>query len=111
MQVQLTGSYLKLLDAATAAGTGVPVAVGGYKEYVFEVSGNATSFTLQIEAVGLSGATFAKKVWDEVNETFIGISITSKGLYSVSVPRMMSIRANLTAVSGGTITVDGGLGQ
>ncbi|WP_438447415.1 hypothetical protein [Gorillibacterium sp. sgz5001074] len=109
--VELAGSNVKLLDAATESGTGMPKLVSGNKEYVFEVSGTATSFTLRIEAVGPSGTAFTKKIWDEVNETFIGTDITAKGLYSVSVPKMMGIRANLIAVTGGNITVDGGLGQ
>lgn len=110
-EVVLTGSNVKLLDAVSATGAGTAQLVGGYKEYVFEVSGTATSFTLKIEAIGPSGATFAKKIWDEVNESYVGTDITAKGLYSVSVPRMMSIQANLTVVAGGNITVDGGLGQ
>ena len=110
-QVELTGSNVTLLNAVTATGAGTPQSVGSFKTYVFEVYGTASAFTLHIEAVGPSGtARTINKVWDELNNGFLsGSDITIAGFYSVSVPAFSSIQANATVITGGNVSVIGGL--
>lgn len=109
--VQLSGSNVKLLDAVSAIGTGTPQAVGTNKSYVFEVYGTATAFDIQIQAVGPSGTPRNLKVWDELNNGFLSGDITAAGFYSVSVPQFTSLQANVVTVTGGNVSVAGGLGQ
>lgn len=110
--VELSGSNVKLLDAVTAIGAGTLQPAGSMKNYVFEVWGTATSFTLQIQVSGTSGNPYKLKVWDELNNTFLsGTDITAKGFYSVSVPAFTSLQANVPAISGGNLSVSGGLMQ
>ena len=111
MQVSLSGSNVMLLNAVTATGVGTTQPVGSFKTYVFEVYGTATAFTLHIEAAGPSGTPRTiNKVWDELNNVYLGASdITAAGFYSVSVPAFSSIQANATVITGGNVTVSGGL--
>ena len=105
-------SNVKLLDAVSATGVGtLKPDVTSYKTYIFEVWGTATSFTLQLEVVGPSGtARIINKVWDELNNVFLtDKNITAKGFYSVSVPAFTTLQANVTAVSGGNVSISGGL--
>jgi hypothetical protein len=110
--VKLMGSNVKLLDAVSATGVGtLKPSVGSFKTYVFEVWGSASSFTLQIEAVGASGTPrVINKVWDELNNGYLsGKDITVAGFYSVSVPSFTTIQANVTAIASGNVNVSGGL--
>jgi hypothetical protein len=112
VNVQLQGSSVKLLDVVTVTGAGTAKAVGVFKTYVFEVWGTATSFTLQIKAVGPSGTPRNLKVWDELNNVFLNSAdITVAGFYSVSLPSFTNVLANVSSISGGNINVSGGLGQ
>lgn len=109
-EMQLTGSNVTLLSAVSATGAGTPKPVGSFKNYSFEVWGTASSFTLQIQAVGPSGSARNLKVWDELNNTFLtGTDITASGFYSVSAPAFTNIQANVSAISGGNVNVAGGL--
>jgi hypothetical protein len=109
--VSLTGSNVTLADAVTTTGAKAPQAAGSFKTFVFEVFGTATSFALHIEAVGPSGtARTINKVWDELNNGYLsGSDITAAGFYSVSVPAFTNIQANVTTITGGNVSVKGGL--
>lgn len=111
--VQLTGSNVSLLSAVSVTGTGTAKPVGSFKNYVFEVWGTATSFTLQIQAVGPSGVARNLKVWDELNGAYVtgNNNITAVGFYSVSVPSFTNLQANASTIAGGNINVSGGLMQ
>ncbi|WP_141431898.1 hypothetical protein [Bacillus sp. 03113] len=110
--IKLTGSNVQLLNAVSAVGAGTNTAVGQYSDYSFEVWGTATSFTLQIQAVGPSGTARNLKIWDELNNKFVdGNNITTAGFYTVSLPSFTNLRANVSVISGGNVNVSGGMMQ
>lgn len=111
VNAQLTGSntqQVTLLNAATATGRGSDQPVGGNKTFTFEVFGTATSFTLQVEGKSISGTPFAIQVTN-LNNMTSSTSITASGVYQVDVTGLVSVDANLTAVSGGNVTAQGKL--
>jgi len=106
----VVGSLAKLLDAVSTTGARTPIETQSYKNYVFEVWGTATAFDIKIQTIGPSGTAYDLKIWDELNNVFLAGDITTAGIYSCSVPSQMSIQANVVSVSGGNISLEGGLG-
>ena len=107
--VSIVGSLENLLTAVSASGAGSPIPVNSYKNYIFEVYGTATSFDIQIQAIGPSGTPRNLKVWDELNNVYLTGDIVAQGFYSVSVPAFTNIMANVVSVSGGVVNIGGGL--
>lgn len=109
--VKIVGNDIKLIDALSAPGTGQAYDTLSFKQYSFEVGGTATSFMLQIEIIGKFNTPLPiNKVWNELSNGYLtGKDISEKGFYSVAVPAFAKIQANLTAISGGNISVTGGL--
>lgn len=105
------GMSMQLLNMVTSTGVGTLAPIKQFRSYIFEVWGTATTFTLHLEVVGPSTTPrTVNRVWDELNGVFIpNGDITKPGIYSVSVPAFMSIQATVTAISGGNVSVSGGL--
>lgn len=105
-------SNVTLLNAVSAVGAGTSRPVSIMKKYTFEVWGSATSFNLQIQAVGPSGTPRNLKVWDELAGSYVtGNNVTAAGFYSVDLPAFANFQGNVTAISGGNLNVVGGLMQ
>jgi len=109
VNVSVIGSLANLLDSVTATGAGDPVSTQSYKNFVFEVWGTATTFSIKMQVVGPSGVARDLKIWDELNNAFLSGNITTAGVYSVSIPSQMSIQANVISVSGGNVNLEGGM--
>jgi len=91
----------------TTTGAGTAVTVGMYKTLRFEVWGTGT-YTVQIQGVGDSGTARALPVWDITNKTFVASNnITAAGFYEVDIQGFASVKANVTAVSGGNVNGSG----
>lgn len=99
-------TLVALLSAVTATGRGNDIQVGGLKTITFEVFGTASSFTIQMEGKGTSGTPYPIQAINYNSMTSIS-TITAAGLYQVDVTGLVSIDANLTAVTGGNVTVQG----
>lgn len=94
-----------LQDEATVTGEGTPADLNGRSQTTLLVDGTASSFTLVIEGQ-VSGSTR----WDALEVIKRGSlevlqSISEKGLYSVDTTGLSRIRADLTAIASGNITV------
>lgn len=110
---QLTGSNTQSVTLAnTVAATGVQTAnavtVGNNKTLTVEVYGTATSFAVTIQGIGPSGAAYAL-TGTNTNGLANVQSITAPGWYQFDVTGLSSIEANVTAVSGGNVSVAGKL--
>lgn len=96
-----------LQPASSAAAPGNPFVVGSYKKILLEVSGTSTSRTIVFEGMGPSNTPIAilgKKLSDGSTAS----QTTGTGeLWSVDIEGLTTFQANLTAVSGGTVTVTG----
>lgn len=111
LPVSLTGSNTKQVTLANAvSGTGAQQAqpVGGFKTLTIEVYGTATSFTVQIQGIGKSGTPYPLTAVNLSGLTTTQ-SISTAGLYQIDVTGLASVQANITAVSGGNLTVAGEL--
>ena len=109
INASIVGSLANLLTDVSTTGAGTPVVVDSYKNYAFEVWGTATTFDIKVQVVGPSGEAWDLKIWDELNNVFLTGGIVTKGIYSVSVTPTMSIQANVVSVSGGAVSLGGGL--
>ena len=107
----LTGSNtanITLANAVTAIGVQPAQNVGGNKTMVIEVYGTATSFAVTIQGAGPSGTPYALTATNLTGMTTTQ-SITTAGLYQFDVTGIKSVDVNVTAVSGGSVTVAGEL--
>jgi hypothetical protein len=110
-QVTITGSstqQVTLANAVTTTGTQPAQAVGGFKTLTIEVYGTATSYSVQIQGIGNSGTPYTLTATNLTGLTTTQ-NITTAGLYQFDVTGLTSVQANITAVSGGNVTVKGEL--
>lgn len=91
-------------NAATATGRGTVFPCENFNTMTFEVSGTATSFTLVPEGISFSSTPVALFVTN-LNTGAGTASITANGLYRVTVTALLGVNMNLTAVTGGNVTV------
>lgn len=110
LPTKFAGTSVKLLNSKATTGIGTTQAIGSYKMYSFEVWGTASSYAIQIQAVGPSGVARNLKVWDELNNAFISGNVTAAGFYSVTLPQFTTLQANVVSVTGGNVSVEGGIG-
>lgn len=106
--VQLTGSIVEdveLIDAATAP-TSESFAVGAYKTLTLEIYGTATSVTVEFKGTGPSGA--ARAIAGVRMSDFVVGTVGAIGeIWQFDVTGLTTFIADLTAVSGGYVTVKG----
>lgn len=111
VNVQLTGSNstsVTLANAVTATGVQIAQSTGNNKTLVVEVYGTATSFTVTIQGIGPSGAPYPMSGTNYNGLTTVQ-NIASAGIYQFDVTGLTSVEANVTAVSGGNVSVAGRL--
>jgi hypothetical protein len=106
--VTLSSKVVELFDEATTAIPSISVPVGSFKTYSFEVWGTGT-YSVQLQAIGPSGVPRALKIWDVANNGFLSGNVVAAGFYEVSVPVNTSLRANIASITGGNVSISGGL--
>lgn len=82
------------------------------EELTLEVYGNATGFTLIVEGKidANNKNTWTQLGWaNTVPET--GTNITSNGIYTIPVQKISSIRVRLSAITTGSLTAYGRVGE
>ncbi|MEB4856080.1 hypothetical protein [Priestia megaterium] len=104
----LAPKKVTLLTDKGTTGAGGQEAVGSYKTLRIEVWGTGT-FTLQIQAIGVSGSARVLPVWDNTNNVFVNSNnITAAGFYDIDVQGYEKFQANVTAISsGGKVNASG----
>lgn len=93
-------------NAATAAGKGQEFPVGGMTSLLVEIYGSATSATVEFKAKSFSG-TERPLVGIKVPDMSTGTSGGMNEVYQFDVTGWETIIADLTAVTGGDVTVKG----
>lgn len=96
-----------LQPASTAIGAGNAFTVGGYRTLTLEVSGTSSSRTVVFQGIGPSGTAIAI-MGTKLTDGTTGSQTTGTGeLWRFDVTGLTSFQANLTAVSGGNVTISG----
>ena len=99
--------YVKLIDAATTTIVADTINNTHSDTLSLNVSGDATSFTITVEANNIFNSTeFASICAIKLSDLSINETITSTGLYEIPIESAANIKVSLTAVSGGAVTVD-----
>lgn len=95
-------------NEATTAGTGTVYNVADYDTLVVEIYGTSTSRTVEFKVKGPSGASYplqGSKVGDAAT---MATSTTGTGeMWEFEISAYTSVYMNLSAVSGGNVTIKG----
>ena len=97
-------SGVTLLPNTTTPTQGNVQAVLGYKTMVIEVTSTATTFSLTPQATGPTGVTYGVDVVNLASAANVS-TITAAGLYQLDISGLHGAAVDLTAVSGGGVTV------
>lgn len=76
-----------------------------YELMNLEVTGNAASFSLQVEGQVVSEDTFHQMASVNLKSITLQEAITEPGVYQVELSGWKRVRVNLTAVADGTVSV------
>lgn len=96
----------KIHDAITAISTGIELGISGEDSLAIDITGTATSFTANFE-----GSINDKTTWEPIGmvnkaDFTTGITTSTKNrIYETDVSLLTHFRVNVTAISGGNITV------
>lgn len=100
-------SSVILQPASSAVGVGNAFTVGSFKTLTIEIYGTSTSQTVQFQGMGPSGTPYPI-VGTKLNDGTTGSQSTALSqIWRFDITGLTSFQANLTAVSGGTVTVSG----
>lgn len=81
-------------------------------QLVLEVSGTATSFTLEVKGkVDAENTNYTNLAIINASDYSTSSAITSNGIYIIGVDGIGGIKLNLTSISGGNVTAFGKLGE
>lgn len=95
-----------VLQEATAPQDGLIVSVNQGELITLEVSGDSSSFSIQVEALADSQNTnFSSISGINLSNFAIIDAITAAGLYQFSVEGLSKIKISLKSISGGAVTV------
>ena len=92
--------------AATSSGNGTTLNVLGMASAVLSITGTYTGLSIVIEG-SEDGTTFSSLSATQLGATTIGSTVSANGLYECSVGGLQLIRARITAISTGSVTVTG----
>jgi len=96
-----------LQNAASAIGNGTPFTVGSYKTLTLEVTGTSTSRTVIWEAQSVSGAWYAIQ-GVRMSDYSMATQTTGSGeIWQFDITGLAAIRARISAVAGGNVSVRG----
>jgi len=98
------GLSATLQNAATVAGDGTEATLSGQSQSTLSVEGTATSFTIVVEG-SVDGANWHTLEVVKRGSMDILQSVTAKGIYVVDLAGLSSLRARISAVAGGSVTV------
>jgi len=101
-------SDVTLLSAATTTGRGADIPVNGYKTLTLETSGTATGFTVTVEGKMATTNRYVIQAFNVTTASLVA-SIGAGGIFQVDVTGLTSVNVNLTAVTGGNVSVVGRL--
>jgi hypothetical protein len=94
-------------DAVTVAGNGASFEVGSYKTLTVEIYGTSTTRTVTFYGKGPSGTLIAL-MGIKVSDLSTGVSTTGTGeVWQFDVTGLEEVIMDLTAVSGGNVSVKG----
>ena len=98
-----------LLTAAVAPGAGTAQSVRGYQSIRLEVWGTGTfAVKFQASAAGGSGAYYDIQAMD-LTTMALTASVAAAGIFEIDVVGLSSVRVNVTAVTGGSVSAAGKL--
>lgn len=96
-----------LQNNVSTIGSGTPLQVGNIKTLTLEISGSSTSQTVVFQGASSSGTYYAIQ-GTRLNDLTVGSQSTSLGeIWQFDVTGLVSFQANITAISGGNVTVKG----
>ncbi|MEF3310819.1 hypothetical protein PV433_18200 [Paenibacillus sp. GYB004] len=108
--VRVTGCAMEdvvLHDASTAAGDGTALAVGAYRTLTLEITGTSTSRTIHFEGASVGGTYYPLK-GIRLSDLAMGTQTTSSGeVWQFEVTGLVTFRARISSISGGSISVKG----
>lgn len=93
-----------LQGAATVTGNGTETILAGQTQAALSVEGSATSFTVVVEG-SVDGINWHMLEVVERGSLVITESITAKGIYVVDLAGLTNLRARISAIVGGNVTV------
>lgn len=93
-----------LQTTASAPADGAPLIVTGYASAVFTVSGTATGLILTIEGTE-DNTTWSPLTVAQLGASAITTSIAANGMYHAAVAGLRAVRAKVTAIGSGTVSV------
>ena len=107
--VQTTGAPLSavstLQNAATATGTGTSMSVSQYGVALIAISGTFVA-TITFQSIGPDGLTYPINAKNILTGA-VASTATATGLYEVDTRGLISVIANITAYTSGSVTVKG----
>jgi hypothetical protein len=96
-----------LQNAVTSNGVGTPFSVAAYKTLTIEITGTSTSRTIAFEGSSVSGAYYPIQ-GVRLSDLSFGTSTTGNSeVWQFDITGLTNFRANLTAVTGGNVSVKG----
>lgn len=93
-----------LQNAAAAPGNGTPADLEGQNQATLSVEGTASSFTVIVEG-SVDGTNWHALEVVKRGSLDITQNITAKGIYVVDLGGLSKLRARISAVAGGDVTV------
>ena len=97
--------FSTLQNAATSTGNGSTISVLGQATVMLTVSGTYTGLSLVIEGAEDSVPTWSTLTATQLGTNVFSTTISGGGVYQVSVSGLQSLRARITAIASGSVTV------
>ena len=104
--VVIPSQIVVMQNAITAPASGNALPTAGYGKAVLDIAGTATSFTIQFMGQG-PGGNWQPASAENRSTGIISTTATSPGIYDIRCDGLQNIMANVTAISGGNLTVTG----